>query len=112
MQTSFFLIIILILTNLSCVEMSNNQNHEIIIYTTSYCPYCVKAKNLLKSKNLAFQEINVEKDDLLKEKMIEKSGGKRTVPQIFIGKKHIGGCDDLHALEASGKLDEILHSVE
>ena len=98
--------------------MSNNQNHEIIIYTTSYCPYCVKAKNLLKGKNLVFQEINVEKDDILREKMIEKSGGKRTVPQIFIGATHVGGCDDLHALEKSGKLDKILlsdkilHSVE
>lgn len=79
----------------------------ITIYTTNYCPYCVKAKDLLKRKGLAYEEISAE-DDAVREAMILKAGGRRTVPQIFINDQHIGGCDDLYALEKAGKLDPLL----
>jgi GrxC family glutaredoxin len=80
---------------------------EIIIYSTSYCPYCVKAKALLDRKNLNYSEINVE-DEAQREKMVMKAGGRRTVPQIFIGDYHVGGCDDLYALEQAQKLDGLV----
>ncbi|MFN7185152.1 MAG: glutaredoxin 3, partial [Alphaproteobacteria bacterium] len=67
---------------------------EVTIYTTTYCPYCVRAKDLLKRKGQAFTEINAEDDDV-REAMIVKAGGRRTVPQIFINGKHVGGSDDL-----------------
>ncbi len=79
----------------------------ITIYTTNYCPYCVKAKDLLKRKGLAYEEISAE-DDAVREAMILKAGGRRTVPQIFINDQHIGGCDDLYALDKAGKLDPLL----
>jgi glutaredoxin 3 len=77
---------------------------ETIIYTTDNCPYCLRAKALLQRKNINFTEIKVS-DEKIKEKMIKKSGGRLTVPQIFIGKKHIGGYDDLHDLELRDQLD-------
>lgn len=80
---------------------------EIIIYSKEVCPYCVKAKNLLNRKGAAFKEIKIA-DDVTKDEMIKKSGGRMTVPQIFIGDFHVGGCDDLYALDAAGKLDELL----
>lgn len=80
---------------------------EIIIYTKEICPYCVKAKNLLQRKGAQFSEIKIT-DDATREEMIKKSGGRMTVPQIFINGKHVGGCDDLYALEASNKLDELI----
>lgn len=80
---------------------------HITVYTTGYCPYCVRAKDLLKRKGAAFEEINAE-DDAVREAMIIKAGGRRTVPQIFIGDQHIGGCDDLYALDKAGKLDPLL----
>jgi glutaredoxin 3 len=80
---------------------------EIIIYTTKVCPYCVKAKNLLQQKKVKYEEIDVS-DDKLREAMIIKAGGKRTVPQIFIGKTHVGGCDDLYELDKKGELDKLL----
>ena len=79
----------------------------ITIYTTTYCPYCVKAKDLLKRKGAAYTEISAEDDDV-REAMIAKAGGRRTVPQIFIGETHVGGCDDLYALDKAGKLDAML----
>ncbi len=81
--------------------------NEVIIYSKTVCPYCVKAKFLLKRKNVDFKEIMVDSDSV-REEMIKKSGGRMTVPQIFIGGKHVGGCDDLYALEDAGKLDELL----
>ena len=81
---------------------------KITIYTTSVCPYCVRAKALFDRKSLKYEEVNVE-DQQERDKMIAKAGGKRTVPQIFIGSVHVGGCDDLYALEKDGKLDEILN---
>ncbi len=80
---------------------------EIIVYSKEVCPYCVKAKNLLNRKGAAFKEIKIT-DDATKDEMIKKSGGRMTVPQIFIGDFHVGGCDDLYALDAAGKLDELL----
>jgi glutaredoxin 3 len=79
----------------------------ITIYTTTYCPYCVRAKDLLKRKNAAYTEISAEDDDV-RAAMIVKAGGKRSVPQIFIGDTHVGGCDDLYALDKAGKLDAML----
>lgn len=80
---------------------------EIIVYTTNYCPYCVRAKDLLKRKGQPFTEINVE-DDAAREAMIAKAGGRRTVPQIFINGTHVGGYDDMAALDKAGKLDAML----
>jgi glutaredoxin 3 len=78
------------------------------IYTTRVCPYCVRAKDLLKKKGQTFKEIDVTEDQALRETMMQKAGGRRTVPQIFIGDRHIGGCDDLYALDKEGKLDDLL----
>ena len=80
---------------------------NITVYSTNYCPYCVRAKDLLKRKGASFTEINVEDDDA-REAMIKKAGGRRTVPQIFIGEQHIGGYDDMAALDKAGKLDALL----
>jgi len=80
---------------------------NVTIYTTGYCPYCVRAKDLLKRKGVAYNEINAE-DDAVREAMIIKAGGRRTVPQIFIGETHVGGCDDLYALDKAGTLDAML----
>lgn len=83
---------------------------NIIVYTKDYCPYCVRAKDLLKRKGQKFNEIDITHDEALQQEMITKSGGRRTVPQIFINNTHAGGCDDLHALEKEGKLDTLLAS--
>ena len=80
---------------------------EVVIYSTKVCPYCVKAKMLLQKKGAEFSEIDVNSDEI-RDEMVAKAGGRRTVPQIFIGDKHIGGFDDLHALDAQGGLDELL----
>lgn len=81
----------------------------VTIYTTPSCPYCVRAKDLLKSKGFSdYKEIDVAGDDQLRESMIAKAGGRRTVPQIFIGDKHVGGFDDLSALDRQGELDKLL----
>jgi glutaredoxin 3 len=81
---------------------------NIEIYTTPYCPYCVRAKALLKKKGAAFTEIDVGGDWQRREEMIERANGRMTVPQIFIGDLHVGGSDDLHALDSAGKLDPLL----
>jgi glutaredoxin 3 len=81
---------------------------KVEVYTTTYCPFCARAKNLLKSKGVAFDEIDVTDDDELRAKMIEMSGGRRTVPEIFINGKLVGGFDELKALDDSGKLDNLL----
>lgn len=78
------------------------------IYTTTYCPYCVRAKALLDEKSLTYTEISVENEPELRQTM-ESRAGRHTVPQIFIGDQHIGGCDDLYALENAGKLDPLLN---
>jgi len=81
---------------------------KIEIYVTPVCPYCVRAKALLKKKGAGWTEIDVADDDAVREAMIERAGGKRTVPQIFINDQHIGGCDDLYALDKAGGLDPLL----
>ena len=81
---------------------------KITIYTTSICPYCIRAKALFDCKGLTYEEINVEEQQE-RDKMVIKAGGRRTVPQIFIGSVHVGGCDDLYALEKEGKLAGILN---
>ncbi|WP_392537910.1 glutaredoxin 3 [Legionella sp. 227] len=80
---------------------------EVIIYSTGYCPYCVRAKELLQQKQVSFTEIRVDVQPELRDEMISKSG-RRTVPQIFINGQHVGGCDDLYALDGQGKLDKLL----
>jgi len=81
----------------------------ITIYSTPVCPYCVRAKKLLEEKGQPYTEIDVSDADA-RAKLIELSGGRRTVPQIFIGNRHVGGYDDLAALDRSGELDELLAS--
>jgi glutaredoxin 3 len=81
---------------------------SVTLYTKDYCPYCVKAKGLLKRKGVAFEEIDITHDEALVKEMMEKSGGRKTVPQIFINGNSVGGCDDLYALDAAGKLDAML----
>jgi glutaredoxin 3 len=81
---------------------------EVTIYSTKVCPYCVKAKQLLTSKGAAFKEIDISQDSALVEEARVRSGGRKTVPQIFINDKHIGGCDDLFALDAAGQLEALL----
>lgn len=81
---------------------------KIDIYTTSTCPYCHAAKSLLQQKKMAFNEINVTGDQVEREKMTIRANGVRTVPQIFINDEHIGGCDDLYALDHQNKLDALL----
>jgi len=77
------------------------------IYTTRTCPYCVRAKRLLEKKQVSYEEIDVSSDDEARIKLMEKTG-LRTVPQIFIGERHVGGSDDLYQLEARGELDPLL----
>lgn len=80
---------------------------DVTIYTKSWCPYCHAAKDLLKKKGVAFEEIDVA-DSQAQSAMAKRAGGRSTVPQIFIGQTHVGGCDDLHALDSAGKLDPLL----
>lgn len=81
---------------------------EIIVYTKDYCPYCHAAKDLLRKKGAAFTEVDIQKHPERRAEMIQKAGGRSTVPQIFIGGTHVGGCDDIHALDSAGKLDPML----
>ena len=78
------------------------------IYTILYCPYCADAKELLSSKGVSFHEIDATGNRDIRKQMIERAGGSSTYPQIFIGDTHVGGCDELYALEADGKLDPLL----
>jgi glutaredoxin 3 len=80
----------------------------ITIYTKPGCPYCVAAKDLLRKQGAAFTEIDIARESGRRAEMIERSGGGMTVPQIFIGERHIGGCDDLYALHARGGLAPLL----
>lgn len=81
---------------------------KIEIYSTTYCPYCTRAKALMDAKDLDYTEIDVTGDDNARIALMEKSGGRKTVPQIFINDESIGGYDDLRALEENGKLDQML----
>ena len=81
---------------------------KVEIYTTMLCPYCYAAKRLLTQKEIAFREIDVSLSPASRAEMAERAGGRRSVPQIFIGDSHVGGCDDLYALDRGGQLDELL----
>jgi glutaredoxin 3 len=83
---------------------------SVIIYGTLTCPFCISAKSLLDSKGVEYKEILVDKDPSKKEEMLAKSNGRRTVPQIFINDRHIGGFDDLKQLQENGKLDPLLNN--
>ena len=80
----------------------------VTIYTKSWCPYCQDAKQLLREKNVAFEEVSVDGDRVAQAAMAQRAGGRSSVPQIFIGTRHVGGCDDLYALDGAGKLDSLL----
>ena len=81
------------------------------IYTRTYCSYCQWAKELLNRKGIAFKEISVDGDREARAAMTARANGKQTVPQIFIGETHVGGCDELYALEEAGKLDGLLQGT-
>jgi glutaredoxin 3 len=81
---------------------------QVEIYTTRFCPYCHAAKRLLSRKGVEFTEIDVSGDPKGRSDMVARANGRMTVPQIFIGPTHVGGCDELHALEQAGKLDALL----
>jgi len=81
---------------------------EVTIYTTMFCPFCYRAKRLLSEKGVAFHEIEVDMDAKARAEMRERAGGRNTVPQIFIDGRHIGGCDELMALDRAGGLDPLL----
>jgi glutaredoxin 3 len=85
-----------------------SETPEIVMYSTGWCPYCVRARGLLERKGAAFREIKVDDDPAERERMLARSGGRRTVPQIFIGERHVGGFDELYALDRAGELDQLL----
>ena len=82
---------------------------KVEIYTWQYCPFCIRAKSLLKKKNINFTEYKIDGDEDARELMIERADGRRTLPQIFIDNEGIGGCDDLYKLENENKLDALLN---
>lgn len=88
--------------------MSEKQTSAVWVYSKDYCPYCVRAKQLLIHKGVVFTEYQVDRDQEKYREMLQKSNGGRTVPQIFIGETHVGGCDELYALHRQDKLDTLL----
>ncbi|TAM62676.1 MAG: glutaredoxin 3 [Rhodanobacter sp.] len=84
---------------------------KIEVYSTAVCPYCVAAKNLLKSKGLEWAEVRIDTDAAQRDVMLTRSGGRRTVPQIFVNDQHVGGFDDLVAADRSGKLAKLLEQT-
>lgn len=95
---------------MTIAEGQERSMPRVTIYTTPLCPYCMAAKSLLKSKGADFEEIDVSRSTDLRRAMIERAGGQYTVPQIFIGGYHAGGCEELHELDAKGELDRLLQS--
>jgi glutaredoxin 3 len=87
------------------------QATEVVMYSSAWCGYCARARALLEGKGVAFREIKVDEDPADRQAMLVRSGGRRTVPQIFIGDRHVGGFDELYALEKSGELDTILRGT-
>jgi glutaredoxin 3 len=81
---------------------------RVVMYTTRVCPYCVQAKRLLIKKGVVFEEIDVSRDPELRRTMVQKAGGRMTVPQIFVDDKYLADCDGMYALERAGKLDALL----
>jgi glutaredoxin 3 len=88
--------------------MNSMSTPEIVMYSTHSCPYCDRARMLFQRKQVGFKEIKVDTDPAERDIMLKRSGGRRTVPQIFIGDRHIGGFDDLAALDRKGELDPLL----
>ena len=84
---------------------------QVVVYSTLLCPYCHRAKALLRKKGVEFTEIDVGMDAQKRAEMMDRSHGRHTVPQVFIGATHVGGCDDLYALDGRGDLDLLLESV-
>jgi len=84
------------------------MTQPVTIYTKPFCPYCIRALTLLEQKGVEFTEIEAAFDPDKRQEMIQRSGGRATFPQIFVGEQHIGGCDDMMALERDGKLDPLL----
>jgi glutaredoxin 3 len=82
---------------------------KVVMYLTDWCPYCARARGLLESKSVAYETINIDERPEARAEMMARSG-RRSVPQIFIGDTHVGGCDDLYALDAAGGLDPLLNS--
>lgn len=80
---------------------------KVLMYSTPWCPFCIRAKGLLKKKGVEFTDIDVSNQPQLRREMEQRSG-RHTVPQIWIGDRHVGGCDDLHALDRAGQLDALL----
>jgi glutaredoxin 3 len=89
--------------------MSVMAESKIVVYLTGWCPYCARALDLLERKGVTFEAINIDERPEARAEMMARSG-RRTVPQIFIGETHVGGCDDLYALDAAGGLDPLLKS--
>lgn len=84
------------------------QNSKVEIYTWDTCPFCQRAISLLDSKNVKYERYRIDGDDEAREKMTARAGGKRTVPQVFVNDKHLGGCDEIHALDSKGELDKLI----
>ena len=89
-------------------DQASTGNGAVLMYTTAWCPYCEQARQLLRSKGIAFAELDVDAEPQRRAEMFERSKGEYTVPQIFIGSHHVGGADDLQALESSGRLTALL----
>lgn len=89
-------------------QIHNIMAAQVEIYTWSSCPFCIRAKSLLKKKGVDFTEYVIDGDEEARDKMSQRANGRRSVPQIFIDDQHVGGCDDIHALDAQGKLDPML----
>ena len=85
---------------------------EIVMYSSGWCPYCVRARALLERKGLAYREIKIDEDPAERDAMLARSGVRRTVPQIFVGDHHVGGFDELYALDKAGKLDELISTKD
>ncbi|HKI62235.1 MAG TPA: glutaredoxin 3 [Mariprofundaceae bacterium] len=85
---------------------------KVEVYSGDMCPYCVRAKALLRKKGVAFSEYNVQLKSELREEMLRRAAGSRTIPQIFINDRHVGGCDELYALERKGELDSWLKPAD
>lgn len=83
---------------------------KVEIYTWSTCPFCIRAKDLLRRKQVDFVEYSIDGDEAARAKMAQRANGRRSVPQIFINDQHIGGCDDIFALETKGQLEPLLQS--
>lgn len=85
-----------------------SETPEIVMYSTGWCPYCERARALFERKGAGFREVKVDEDPAERTTMMSRSGGRRSVPQIFIGERHVGGYDELYALDRTGELDALL----